>query len=255
MPHSRPSAIGSFACHHLATADPDAAVRFYGALFGWTRRELRPAGAPGTTTFRSGDVEVATAGETDGMPDGSRWLPCLAVADVEAASAGVLKLGSRIECQAGPVGQAIVIADPLGALFCISGPGPGWAQTGDATAPGRFCWTELATDDPDSAAAFYQAIAGWTVAERHVGRAGRYWVFRAGTRDVAGMVQDPGAPSPCCWVPYVQVVSAEETAALAVDLGGTLVTPPGDVPGRGRYAVLKDPGGALVGVFALTDAA
>ena len=94
------------------------------------------------------------------------------------------------------------------------------------------------TDDPDGAAAFYEALAGWTRVERHRGQEGRYWVFRHGGRDVAGMVQEPERRGPSCWVPYVQVVSAEETAALAQVLGGTIITPPGDVPGRGRYAVL-----------------
>jgi uncharacterized protein len=254
VPHTRLAAVGCFVGHHLATSDSDAAAAFYGKLFGWTRREIRPAGAPGHTTFRSGDIDVATAGELS--PGGeSRWLPCLAVRDVTTAAAEASRLGAAPEQLEGPAPGIVLIADPLGARFCMTAGAAGCVGAADAAAPGRFSWTELATDAPDSSAAFYQALAGWTSAERHVGRQGRYWVFRAGTRDVAGMVHEPGAAIASCWVPYVQVVSAEDTAALAVEVGGTLIVPPGDVPGRGRYAMLKDPGGAVVGIFALTDAA
>jgi uncharacterized protein len=243
-----------FVWHHLATVDPIAAASFYQKLFGWTAREIRVAGALGETTFRSGEVDVATAGEAPG--DGSFWLPCFAAADVAAASARAERLGAVLDGPAADVAAPVLVAvDRTGARFGITGHPFVGAHGTDTTAPGRVCWTELMTDEPDAAAAFYEAFAGWTCAERHRGQEGRYWVFRQGGREVAGMVQDAEATGPSCWVPYVQVVSAEDTAALAQDLGGTLATPPGDIPGRGRYAVLRDVGGALVGVFALTDAA
>jgi uncharacterized protein len=243
-----------FAWHHLATDDPTAAASFYQKLFGWTTREIRVAGTPGETTFRSGDVAVATAGEAPG--EGSFWLPCFAAADLAAASARAERLGAALDRSAADVTTPVVVAvDRTGARFGIAGHPVVGGHGIDATAPGRICWTELMTGQPDAAAAFYEALAGWTCVERHRGQQGRYWVFLQGGREVAGMAQDLEAKGSSCWVPYVQVVSAEETAALAQDLGGTLAIPPGDIPGRGRYAVLRDPGGALVGVFALTDAA
>jgi predicted enzyme related to lactoylglutathione lyase len=256
VPHYRQPAAGSFACHHLATTDPDAAAAFYGTLFGWTVREIRAAGSLGATTFRSGDADVATSGPRLAATTLACWLPCLAVCDVESTAADAERLGAALERPAaGSSGTPVVVADPAGARFGITRDHPGRVPGGDAAAPGRFCWTELRTDDPDGATAFYHALAGWTGVERHHRGEGRYWVFLHGGREVAGMVQEPNARPPSCWVPYVQVVSAEDTAELAQDLGGTLVTPPGDVPGRGRYAVFRDPGGALVAVFALTDAA
>jgi len=250
---NRPAA-GAFACHHLETEAPGPAVSFYLKLFGWTTREIRVAGSLGETTFRSGDIDVATAGGA--AQAGAAWLPCFAAPSPDIVVAAALRLGGEAAALGSDPGAlACVVIDPTGARFAVTGPHAARAHGIDATAPGRICWTELMTDQPDRAAAFYEGIAGWTSVERHRGEEGRYWTFRSGGRDVAGMVQPPEAAGISCWVPYVQVVSAEETAALALDLGGTIDTPPGDIPGRGRYAVLRDPAGARVGVFALTDAA
>ncbi len=253
MPH-RLHATGAFICHHLATADPGASAAFYLKLFGWTTREIRAAGSLGVKTFRSGAVDVATAGAVSG-PDAC-WVPCFAAPDLARAIANAERLGAALDAAAAESAPgAAIFIDPVGARFGITGNQPAGAHTVEATAPGRVCWTELMTDDPDGAAAFYEALAGWTRVERHRGQEGRYWVFRHGGRDVAGMVQEPEPRGPSRWVPYVQVVSAEDTAALAQVLGGSIITPPGDVPGRGRYAVLSDPAGAPVAVFTLTDAA
>jgi uncharacterized protein len=254
VPHNRLPATGAFVCHHLETGDPGPAIAFYLKLFGWTTREIRMAGSLGETTFRSGDADVATAGE--GAGPGAFWLPCFAIGDLDGAVANAERLGGGLyQRTTDPAGQAVVLTDSTGARFGAIGIQSGCIHGTDAAAPGRFCWTELITDNPDGAAAFYQAFAGWTCVERHRGQEGRYWVFRHGGREVAGMAQPPEPRGQSCWVPYVLVVSAEDTAALAEELGGTIQTPPGDIPGRGRYAVLRDPGGALVGVFALTDAA
>ena len=92
-----------------------------------------------------------------------------------------------------------------------------------------------------------------------MGELGTYWLFRRGDRDIAGMVlarsDSDGSPSKARWVPYIQVVSVEDTASLVHDIGGTVVLPPGDVPGRGRIAVVRDPTGAEFAIFALTVAA
>jgi uncharacterized protein len=252
VPQHRPPVAGAFVGHHLVTGGDGRVVPFYLKLFGWSTREIRVAGSVGDTTFRSGDVDVATAG---GDADSSvAWVPCLSSADPQSLVASATRLGGRPGAAAAAPPSTVMV-DPTGARFAIVGPGPVVQHSPDATAPGRICWTELATDEPDRAAEFYAALAGWTLSERHRGPEGRNWVFRLGGRDVAGMVQPPEPHGKSCWVPYVQVISAEDTAALAADLGGAIHTPPGDIPGRGRYAVLSDPGGALVGVFALTDAA
>jgi predicted enzyme related to lactoylglutathione lyase len=57
----------------------------------------------------------------------------------------------------------------------------------------------------------------------------------------------PGIPQH--WLPYVQVASADETAAKAKRLGFELAVPPSDIPNVGRFSVLVDPQGASIGIL------
>jgi predicted enzyme related to lactoylglutathione lyase len=256
MPHSQPTP-GQFIWHNLVTNGPDAAVAFYGRLFGWTTRDLHIGGVYAATTFRSGEHDVG--GLVRAGSGSSQWLPFLAVGDVEGALSEATRLGGRVMPPPADLSGVISLSfvlDPTGASFIPAAAAGSANQLADAAMPGRFCWSELLTTDAARAAAFYGALAGWTTSEWDLGGERRYWLFRRADRDVAGMIQLPdGDGRPSCWLPYVQVVSAEETAALAAELGGAVVTPPGDVPGRGRSAVVEDPGGARVAVFALTVAA
>jgi predicted enzyme related to lactoylglutathione lyase len=251
------STSGQFVWYNLLTNAPDAAVAFYGRLFGWTTRDLHVGGSYAARTFRSGDHDVGGLVAAGSGP--SFWLPFLAVDDLEGAVSEASRLGGRVTAPpADPSGVASlsVVCDPTGARFC---PAPATGSSNplaEAAIPGRFCWSELLTTDTERAAAFYGAVAGWTTSKWDPGGEGRYWLFRRGDRDLAGMVRLPDeAGLGACWLPYVHVVSAEDTAALAEEFGGAIVTPPGDVPGRGRSAVVEDPGGARVAVFALTVAA
>jgi predicted enzyme related to lactoylglutathione lyase len=47
----------------------------------------------------------------------------------------------------------------------------------------------------------------------------------------------------------VQVESADNTAARATKLGGSIVVPATDIPTVGRFAVIVDPLGARLGVI------
>jgi uncharacterized protein len=256
MTHSQRPA-GQFVWYNLLTSDADAAVAFYGGLFGWTTRDLHLGGSYAATTFRSGDHDVS--GLVRGGAGPSQWLPFLAVEDVEGAVAEASLHGGRVLPASADLSGVVslsIVLDPTGAPFCPVASAGLSNHLADAAIPGHFCWSELLTTDPARAAAFYGALAGWTTSEWDLGEEERYWLFRRGDRDLASMMQLPdGAGRPSCWLPYVHVVSAEDTASLAAELGGAIVTPPGDVPGRGRSAVVEDPGGARVAVFALTVAA
>jgi uncharacterized protein len=188
----------------------------------------------------------------------SLWLPCLEVESIDAALESLARAGGSLAADPAAADDRYpTVVDSTGASFCLTvqpGVATGEVHAG-AAIPGRFCWNELSTADPDRAAAFYHAVAGWTHAEWDLVEEGRYWLFRRGGRDVAGMMEVPDGRGPSYWVPYVQVESAEATAALAVDLGATVVVEPRDVPGGGRYAAVRDPAGALIAVFALTVAA
>jgi hypothetical protein len=256
MIQSQP-ASGHFVSYNLLTSDPEAAAAFYGGLFGWTTSELRIGGVRHATTFRSGEHSIGGLVRADAHP--SHWLPFLGVHDVEAVLLEACRLGGRVMPPREELSEGVrlsTVVDPTGATFCPAPAASSASHLADAAIPGHFCWSELLTTDPAGAAAFYGALLGWTTSEWDLGGQGCYWLFLREDRDVAGMMQLPGdAGRASCWLPYVQVVSAEDTAELAAALGGAIVTPPGDVPGRGRSAVFEDPGGARLAVFALTVAA
>lgn len=52
---------------------------------------------------------------------------------------------------------------------------------------------------------------------------------------------------------YVAVDNVDESAAKAVELGGTLVSEPMDIPNTGRMAMIKDPTGAMLSLFTMGD--
>jgi predicted enzyme related to lactoylglutathione lyase len=256
MTHSQP-ACGQFVWYNLVTNDPVAAAAFYGPLFGWTTRDLHIGASYSATTLRSGEHEIGGLVRADTSP--AYWLPLLGVDNVEAALSEAGRRGGMVMPPAADLHGVVslpTVIDPTGGKVCLA-PASGSANLlAEAAIPGHFCWSELLANDPGRAADFYGALLGWTTVERDLGDQGRYWLFRRGDRDLAGMTELPGGTGrPSSWLPYVQVVNVEESAALAAELGGVLVTPPGDVPGRGRSAVVEDPGGALLAVFALTVAA
>jgi predicted enzyme related to lactoylglutathione lyase len=106
--------------------------------------------------------------------------------------------------------------------------------------------------EPARAAGFYGAVLGWEaenlMPEDHPGD---YFVCRLRGRDVAAIVSEHGAPAPphAVWTTLVWVESADETAAKAVEVGGTTVAEPFDSPGGGRQVVLADPAGAVFSVW------
>jgi uncharacterized protein len=112
-------------------------------------------------------------------------------------------------------------------------------------APGTFCWADLGTADPGSAAAFYAALFGW---ETERGPHDVYSMFTLRGLGVAGLYRPPEDQPPPGWLSYVSVENADATAAQARELGGDVLLEPHDV-GVGRGAFLQDPQGALFGIW------
>ena len=52
---------------------------------------------------------------------------------------------------------------------------------------------------------------------------------------------------------YVAVDDVDENAKLAVELGGTIIKAPMDVPNVGRMAIIQDPTGAMFSTFRMQN--
>jgi uncharacterized protein len=121
----------------------------------------------------------------------------------------------------------------------------------DGYVPGVPCWVDTSHPDPDAAVAFYSGLFGWEVEDvMPPGSEGRYYMARMRGGDVAGIGPVPeGAPPMAMWNTYIQVESADETAAKVKAAGGATLIEPFDVMDAGRMAVFADPEGAVFCVW------
>jgi predicted enzyme related to lactoylglutathione lyase len=119
------------------------------------------------------------------------------------------------------------------------------------TNTGRFVWYDLMTPDPKAAIAFYGEVVGWK-AQPYGDSHYTMWVGQQGP--LGGVMELPeeatkmGAPPH--WTANVQVADVDQTIARAKELGGRLYHGPEDIPEIGRFAVIGDPQGASIAVFA-----
>lgn len=124
---------------------------------------------------------------------------------------------------------------------------------------GEFCWTEVATNDLDTAVNFYRNVFGWVFKENNsVGEGMRYEEFSASGagEPMGGMYKiSPEVfgdnPPPPHFMNYIAVDDVDATAARAAEIGGTVQMGPFDVPNVGRMAYIKDPTGAMFAVITL----
>ncbi|MEO6195030.1 MAG: VOC family protein [Thermoanaerobaculia bacterium] len=90
--------VGEFSWHELATADPEAAVRFYTELFGWEMMSDFDMGAMGVYRIfgRRGTTMGGIFRKPAEMPGPPAWLHYARVADVNAAVEAVKQQGGQV---------------------------------------------------------------------------------------------------------------------------------------------------------------
>ncbi len=262
MPEVTSYAQGTPSWAELSTTDEDAALSFYGALFGWVD-EPNEMGADTYYHMQKLGDRYACAmyqqgAEERGQNTPPHWNVYLTVRDVDEAVDSVRENGGQIAF--GPMdvfeaGRMAMCQDPQGAFFAIWQPKQhiGAGVRGET---GAMCWHELLTTDRDAAVEFYTAALGlerFQVPESSMD----YVMLRAGETEVAGVMQitpDMGEFPPH-WSVYFGVESADATTEQARSLGATVYVPPTDIapiegqPPIGRFAALADPQGASFSIF------
>ena len=119
--------------------------------------------------------------------------------------------------------------------------------------PGTFSWTDLSTSAPDAAKRFYTALFAWEIDDREIpGDGGIYTMLLLGGKEAAALTAAQEGVPPN-WTAYVTVASADDAAARAGELGGTVVAGPFDVGEAGRMAVIADPSGAMFAAWEPND--
>ena len=115
-------------------------------------------------------------------------------------------------------------------------------------------WHELMSLDPERAKAFYQEVIGLKAAPLE-GSPFPYTLWLQDGEPVGGLVppqdQQEGWPSgqKPHWVSSFATDDVDQAVEKARKLGGQVLVPPTDIPEFGRAAVLKDPEGAVFGIF------
>jgi uncharacterized protein len=177
----------------LSEPDPEAALEFYGGLFGWEFEDVMPPSSEGdyfiargraasssifdtSGELRSGDV-AAIGSIPQGVPSPAMWNTYFWVDSADEAAAKVRDAGGGVV--AGPFDflsacRMAVFTDPEGAAFSV------WEARGHKGArlvndPGAVVFNGLNTRDVDGARSFYGSVFGWETAG--IGGGAEGWIL------------------------------------------------------------------------------
>ena len=119
---------------------------------------------------------------------------------------------------------------------------------------GRFVWYDLLTSVVAAATAFYARVAGWGTTSMDMGPGGTYTMFTSADVPLGGVTKlgPEMGPTPPHWMASVAVTDIDASAAHAKSLGGKVMMGPMEIPGVGRWAVISDPQGAMLGLYQST---
>ena len=241
--------VGKFVWHDIMTPNVDVAASFYSKLIGWDVVPQEFGGEPYMTIM----VHKKPIGgffnpKNETQP---QWTAYITVENVDHIAKMAEKLGGKI--LQGPAEaenmRFCTLEDPQGVRFNIVTPGE--SDSEEISKPGlkEFCWNELSTSDPESAMKFYGELFKWTF-EANKMENGTYYLCKVGDQEVAGLVKlSPNIPAPPHWLYYIYIEDLDGITKKAVDLGAEVMMPPTPIPDMGRFSVIKDPVGAVVGLY------
>jgi uncharacterized protein len=235
----------------LGSPDPDAAIAFYGAVFGW-RFVSAGAGAGGYGFFQKDGKTVAALGPLTEEGATPSWTPYFHSADIQATARDVIAGGGSVRLDPVQVGDGWLtqLTDPLGAQFAALQPGMGLEKTSEDNA---LVWVELHVGDPVAAIRFYQELFGWrTVEMGEPGMTYRVLSIKDGDQQegaFGGVSELQSEQETTRWVPYFAVADAEAVLTAVQENGGSMLMPIADVPDVGQIAWLADPGEAVFAVL------
>ena len=115
---------------------------------------------------------------------------------------------------------------------------------------GSIGWRDLTVDDAERVRDFYAAVAGWEPEGVSMGDYSDFNMKAASGKAIAGVCHKRGENSdlPSQWLMYVTVADLEKSISEVERLGGEIVAGPRGLAG-GRFAVVKDPAGAVIALW------
>ena len=225
----------------LGTDDAPGAKAFYGGLLGWEFDDL-PTGDKGTYAIcRLRGRAVAGLYDQAETPG---WGSYIKVDDVDRAAGRAGELGAEVlvaPFDAPGGGRVATVRDPAGATVSLSRPGESFGAE-VVNEDGAWTWNELVCGDLAAGTRFYTELFGWEAAapEGPIRRTS----FTLGNLLIGGGHEPAPQEDPTPgWRVTFWVGDADQTAARASELGGSVLLAPMDIP-VGRFTVLADPQGA-----------
>jgi predicted enzyme related to lactoylglutathione lyase len=258
--------------------DPEAAVDFYRAVFGWEFEDVMPPSSEGRYFIarvrrslfdgRGRDV-AAVRSIPEAAPSTAMWNTYVWVDSADEAASKVHEAGGGVVMEPFDVmdaGRMALFTDPEGAAFWVleARQHRGARLVND---PGSLNFNTLNTRDLEAAGSFYGSVFGWQTFTLDGGlamftlRGYGDWLERespglreemaaagaqAGFEDVVASINpigDDQPDTPAHWSVTFAVADADATAAKADGLGGSVIVPPFDAPWV-RMTVIADPQGA-----------
>ncbi|CAM3188386.1 VOC family protein [Tsukamurella hominis] len=249
----------------LMTSDVEAAVEFYGAVFGW---EAEPANEDfgGYRNFRVNGNRVAgvMSPPDGGGGPGDVWSTYLRVEDAKASLRAATDAGASLVVPVVPVedlGRFAFVIDPVGAAIGIWEPGEheGFVERG---VPGTPYWFDCMSRSYDATKRFYRDVFGWTLEEIGSGgsegsfgpdRYSQVFAGRAGEQEAVAGIMDAaplfdsgvfGEGMPSFWQVYLTVEDTAAAEQRIVAAGGEILRA-AEVTPWATMGSAKDPGGAV----------
>lgn len=244
----------------LGSTDTQASAAFYAAVFGWSFM----AGPPETGGYgflQKDGKTVAGLGPLMNPEASPAWKVYFSTPDADATAKAVEQGGGTIASQPMDVmtaGRMADLADPQGAEFAIWQPGDikGVDLANEADA---LVWVELHVADTAAAANFYGTLFHWrTATDDMPGMPYTILSTSEGEQEassfggIAPFMEDSETPR---WLVYFGAEDVDGRAAAATEAGGSVLVPPMDIPGVGRFAILADPAGAQFALLKGTPSA
>jgi hypothetical protein len=110
-----------------------------------------------------------------------------------------------------------------------------------------FVHVELMSSDVGKSKAFYGKLFDWQLEDMDMGTM-TYTMIRVGEGTGGGLMKNP-MPGGSMWVAYVQVGDVAAATEKAKALGAKVVKDVSVVEGAGRFSIITDPTGAMLGLW------
>lgn len=120
---------------------------------------------------------------------------------------------------------------------------------------GSIGWCDLTVPKADEVRDFYRNVVGWTVADVDMGGYADYSMGQpADGTPTSGVCWARGqnADLPPVWLVYFVVASLDQSLAHVRKSGGHVLREP-PAPGGARFAVVRDPAGAVCALYESGD--